>query len=109
MVETVRPDDTATETTDREVQLVDDRPTAVWKSRPWTASEKQRAVSEGELTDVARATTVLDANIAYLALTAPTAAQVAAQVKALTKQANRTIRYTLGQVHEELFDSMDGT
>ncbi len=60
------------------------------------------------LTDVAQAVAALDANIAYLAST-PTQAQVGAQVKALTRQVDRLIRYTLGQVHPELFDSTEGT
>lgn len=111
VVETVRPDDTATATTDRDVQLVDARPTVVWASRPKTASElnaPQRAAAKTALTEAARTITALEANVAFLAST-PTATQVAAQVKALTRQVNGLLRYTVGLVHSELFDSTEGT
>lgn len=38
----------------------------------------------------------LDANHAYLALASPTAAQTAAQVKALTRQIDELIKHSLG-------------
>ena len=39
-METPRPDDTATTTHDRAVELVDGVPTVTWTARPWTATEQ---------------------------------------------------------------------
>ena len=60
----------------------------------------QRDVTEesSRRTIHAQAATSLDGNRAFLALTSPTAAQNAAQVKALTRQMNGVIRLVLGQL-----------
>lgn len=47
-----------------------------------------------------RAVAGLTANATYLALAAPTNAQVAAQVKALTKECNGLIRLLLGRLDD---------
>lgn len=51
-----------------------------------------------------RALSALDVNAAFLALASPTNAQLAAQVKALTRQSTALIRLVLGSL-----DSTDGT
>jgi hypothetical protein len=50
-----------------------------------------------------KAAAALDRNVAYLAVTSPTNAQVAAQVKLLTQENSALIRMVLG-----LLDSTDG-
>ena len=64
------------------------------------AEDATKATNETTIRD--RATTALADNKAFLALTSPTNAQNAAQVKALTRQVNGLIRLTLRR-----FDSTD--
>jgi hypothetical protein len=65
---------------------------------------EQRIMQEKEATDAnnratveSQAKTALDGNRTYLAIATPTNAQVAAQVRALTRQANGLIRLALAQ------------
>ena len=58
-----------------------------------TAVDNEMAIRE-------RAAVALDANLTFLAITSPTNAQNAAQVKALTRQVNGLIRLTIGSLDE---------
>ena len=54
VTETPRPDDTATTTHDRAVELVAGVPTVTWTARPWTATEQaDRAEQSARLDDLA--------------------------------------------------------
>jgi len=76
------------------------------EQRPYTAAEAAAAdaaaaedTADRNRTTVAdQAAAALDANAAYLGTASPTNAQVAAQVKALTRQANKLIRLQLGKL-----------
>ena len=102
VVDTPRPDDTPTTTTDRSVELVNGTPTVVWTQRNKTPDEiaSDTATTNGE-TIRTQATAALDANRTFLAIATPTAGQNAAQCKQLTRQMNGLIRLTLG--------TLDGT
>jgi len=57
--------------------------------------------TEGPLFDIEqKATQALVNNLAFLAIATPTAAQNAAQAKALTRQVNAIIRYLLGRIND---------
>jgi hypothetical protein len=93
-----RPDDTATDTHDRSVELVDGTPTVVWTSREWTLDElAARAAQANDATIRARVADALDANRSFLAVESPTNAQTLAQVKALTRQTQALIRLVTAQ------------
>ena len=104
VVPTPRPEDTTSTTWDKALALVDGLPTVTWSERAKTADElaeesdelraalvdatERRAARQAALGAVQR-------NVDYLALSPPTAAQVAAQVAALTRQANALIRLSI--------------
>ena len=75
-------------------------------SRPYTIEESAAADADAVVrtadknrgTIEEQAGAALDANTAYLAIATPTNAQVAAQVKALTRQNNKIIRLALGRL-----------
>lgn len=93
VVDVARPDDTATDTHTRSVELVGGVPTAVWTQVPKSAEqlEADRVASEDTtLRDQAR--NAYTNNRTYIGLASPTNAQVAAQVKDLTRQVNALIK-----------------
>lgn len=103
--ETPRPDDTDAGTYVEGVEVVGGIPVQTWTLRPWTAAELaqmgdarlaelEATGRSSQLREAARQ--ALTVNDAYLALSPPTAAQVAAQVAALTRQASVLIRLSLG-------------
>lgn len=97
VAETSRPANTATDTFDRTVTLVGGVPTVVWVQRPWTADELTARTGEtNSATIKAQARNALTLNATYLAIGAPTNAQTAAQVRALTQQVNGVIRLSIG-------------
>lgn len=103
IVETPKPADTQTTTTDRTVQLVDGTPTVVWVERAWSQSELDaKATSANSDLIRSQAEAALANNGTYLAITSPSQAQVVAQVNALTRQVNKLIRLALGK-----FDGTD--
>lgn len=107
---TPRPEDTDEGTWAEGVTLVDGVPVQTWTPRPWTAAEVASAEPErlAQLQAARRARalreaarTALTGNGAYLALSPPTAGQVAAQVAALTRQNSAIIKLVLGQFDED--------
>lgn len=102
--ETPKPADTDEGTWAEGVDLADGVPVQTWTRRPWTPAELaslgptrlaelQATGRLGQLREAARQ--ALTTNDAYLALSPPTGAQVAAQVAALTRQSSVLIRLTL--------------
>jgi hypothetical protein len=49
VVETPRPDDTPTQTTDMTVELIDDVPTVVWVPRAWSPDEAAMITTDGNV------------------------------------------------------------
>lgn len=93
VAETAPPDDTATDTFDRSVQLIAGVPTVVWTQRPKTPTELDGAKSAATQTTLeGNARNAYTANRNFLAVASPTNAQVVAQVRALTRQQNAVIR-----------------
>ena len=112
VVDVPRPADTATDTFVRSVELVSFTPTVVWTARPWTVEELAAQQANDNRAIVEAATTAAKADNAtiiagadtYLAIGAPTNAQIAAQVRSLTtaarwaaQQRNGLIRLALGE------------
>jgi len=89
----VRPDDTATATSDRGVELVGTVPTVQWTVRPKTADElASHAAATAEKSTRDAAVAAHGTNKDFLALNPPTTQQALAQVDALTRQVNGLIR-----------------
>ena len=93
VVQTTRPPDTATTTSDSSVELVDGYPTVVWTSRPKTTAEidadTARAARTGEDD---RARQIIGVLHEYLAIESPTATQLHQQVDRLTRIAIYLVR-----------------
>ena len=102
--QTERPEDTATDTFDRSLEIVDGVPTVIWTQRPMTqdeldaaaakaAADAAQAAQDALMSDTeAQARTGFANNKDYLALPAPTGPESIAQVEALTRQVNGLIR-----------------
>ena len=73
-----------------------------WKSRSDSLAEEQRqqTIATNKLTIEERAVKALETNKTFLALSSPTNAQLAAQIKALTRQCSGLIRLSLKQLDE---------
>lgn len=94
-----RPADTATDTFDRSVQLVNGTPTVVWTQRPLTADELANVTANTNRTTIqTQAKTALANNRTYLAIATPTTAQMRAQIDALTRQNQGIIRLLLNEL-----------
>lgn len=105
VTETPRPANTADGTYVKGEAVVDGLPVRVWTWRAWTVEElaaQTESVNETTIRD--RARTALTANDKFLALTSPTNAQVAAQVKLLTRECTALIRLAV-----RALDTIDGT
>lgn len=99
VTDVARPADTATNTFDRSVQLVNGTPTVVWTQRPMTAPELANVAAITNRTTIqTQAATALTNNRTYLAIGSPSNAQVVAQVRALTNQSQGVIRLLLNQL-----------
>ncbi len=99
VVSVARPSDTQTQTTDRSLTVVAGKPTETWTIRAKTQAELDSdRDAANRATIQQQATTALDNNRTYLAIGSPSAAQVAAQVRALTQQNNGVIRLVLGKL-----------
>ncbi len=93
------PADTPTQTSDRSLTVVAGKPTETWTVRNKTQGELDTARDQSNAVTIRQqATTALDNNRTYLAIATPTAAQVAAQVRALTQEMNGVIRLILGKL-----------
>lgn len=104
IVETPRPADTATTTSDGDLAMVDGKPTQVWVVRDKTEDEIARdadATAESNATTLqGLARAALVGNKAFLNLASPTNAQTLAQVRALTRQNNALIRLATRSLSE---------
>lgn len=99
VVNVARPADTPTQTTNRSLTLVAGVPTETWTARPKTQAELDNDRDTANAATIRQqANGALDVNRTYLALAAPTNAQVVAQVRALTQEMNGVIRLVLGKL-----------
>jgi hypothetical protein len=100
VVDTPRPADTATHTTERSVELVAGVPTVVWTSRPWTAEELAARTAEANATlmraDVDQALDGLRAIINSSGTL--TGAQLSNAVRLLARVLLRLCRFQLGKL-----------
>lgn len=96
ITEIAAPTVAADQVAESSVAVVNGTPTRTWTVRAKTADEQAadtRTTNTATIEDRMRA--AVAANATFLALATPTAAQNAAQVKALTRQINAIIRRTL--------------
>lgn len=94
-----RPADTATDTFDRSVQLVNGTPTVVWTQRPMTADELANSTAQTNRTTIQQqAKNALANNRTFLGIATPNNAQALAQIQALTRQNQGIIRLLLNQL-----------
>ena len=99
VTENPRPADTATTTSDMTWTLTGGKAVQTWTVRAKTAGELDADIAATNNTTIReQARTALTGNRTFLAVAAPTNAQVGAQVKALTRQMNGLIRLTLGEL-----------
>lgn len=99
VADTPRPDDTATTTHDRSIELVAGVPTVVWTERAKSAEELDADVTETNRTTLEdRVRQALTDNSDYLAIAQPTAAQATAQVDRLTRQVSALIRLVVNEL-----------
>ncbi len=99
VTDVARPADTATKTTDRSIQNIGGTWTVVWTQRDQTADElASTTANTNRATITTAAGNALSANQTYLAIASPSAAQVAAQVRALTQQMDGAIRLLINRL-----------
>lgn len=99
VTDTPAPADTDAVIHDRAVVLVAGVPTVTWTPRPRTPSETGVRVADTNRQAIyGQVAQALADNTAFLAIASPSAAQNAAQIKALTRQVNKLIRLAVGQL-----------
>jgi hypothetical protein len=80
--------------------LLETRPLTADESALVTTQDATETAQANTDTIRSRASTALTVNAAFLALASPTASQVAAQVKALTRECNGLLHLLLGQLQD---------
>ena len=99
VVETVAPVATAAQVVESAVTLPGGVPTRTWSVRAKTPDEVDADTREANRSTIeTRARNAITTNAAFLAIGAPTNAQVVAQTKALTRQVNALLRLQLSDL-----------
>lgn len=84
---------------ERRIAIIDGAPVEEYIERPASDTERAARTAEQNGTTLrAAARTALDTNAQYLAIGTPSAAQIATQVRALTRQTSALIRLVLNEL-----------